>query len=65
MPHARGTMFELHPAFPPTSEALGDLALCHARLQADARYAWIVLIPRMAGAIELEDLTANDRAALT
>ena len=58
-------MFELHPAFPPTSEALGDLALCHARLQADARYAWIVLIPRMAGAIELEDLTANDRAALT
>ena len=57
-------MFELHPAFPPTSEALGDLALCHARLQADARYAWIVLIPRIAGAIELEDLTANDRAAL-
>jgi diadenosine tetraphosphate (Ap4A) HIT family hydrolase len=58
-------MFELHPAFPPTSEALGDLALCHARLQADARYAWIVLIPRIAGAIELEDLSANDRAALT
>lgn len=58
-------MFELHPAFPPTSEALGDLALCHARLQADARYAWIVLIPRIADARELEDLTANDRAALT
>jgi diadenosine tetraphosphate (Ap4A) HIT family hydrolase len=58
-------MFELHPAFPPTSEALGDLALCHARLQADARYAWIVLIPRIAGAIELEDLSPNDRAALT
>lgn len=65
MPHAQGMMFELHPAFPPTSEALGDLALCHARLQADARYAWIVLIPRVAGAIELEDLSANDRAALT
>ena len=58
-------MFELHPAFPPTSEPLGDLALCHARLQADARYAWIVLIPRIAGARELEDLTPNDRAALT
>lgn len=57
-------MFELHPAFPPTSEALGDLALSHARLQADARYAWIVLIPRIAGARELEDLSANDRAAL-
>jgi len=57
-------MFELHPAFPPTSHALGELALCHARLQADARYAWIVLIPRIADARELEDLTANDRAAL-
>ncbi|MBU1379044.1 MAG: HIT domain-containing protein [Alphaproteobacteria bacterium] len=58
-------MFELHPAFPPTSEALGDLALCQARLQADARYAWIVLIPRIADLRELEDLSANDRAALT
>jgi diadenosine tetraphosphate (Ap4A) HIT family hydrolase len=58
-------MFELHPAFPPTSEPLGDLALCHARLQADARYAWIVLIPRIADARELEDLSPNDRAALT
>jgi len=57
-------MFQLHPAFPPTSEALGDLALSHARLQADARYAWIVLIPRIADARELEDLSANDRAAL-
>jgi len=57
-------MFELHPAFPPTSHALGELALCHARLQADARYAWIVLIPRIADAREFEDLPANDRAAL-
>lgn len=57
-------MFQLHPAFPPTSEALGDLALCHVRLQADARYPWIVMIPRIADARELEDLSANDRAAL-
>jgi len=65
MPQARGAMFELHPAFPPTSDALGDLALCHVRLQADARYPWIVLIPRIAGLRELEDLAPNDRAALT
>ncbi|MBW8816528.1 MAG: HIT family protein [Caulobacterales bacterium] len=57
-------MFQLDPAFPATSQALGDLALCHARLQADARYAWIVLIPRIAAARELEDLSGNDRAAL-
>ncbi|HET6970673.1 MAG TPA: HIT family protein [Phenylobacterium sp.] len=57
-------MFRLDPTFPATSEALGDLALSHARLQADARYAWIVLIPRIADARELEDLAANDRANL-
>ena len=54
-------MFELHPAFPPTSEALGDLPLCHVRLQADARWPWLVLIPRLAGARELEDLAEPDR----
>ena len=64
MPQALEAMFELHPAFPPTSQALGDLALCHARLQLDSRYAWIVLIPRIAGAVELEDLTGADRGAL-
>jgi diadenosine tetraphosphate (Ap4A) HIT family hydrolase len=64
MPQARMAMFELHPAFPATSEALGDLALCHVRLQADARFAWLVLVPRIAGARELEDLEPNDRAGL-
>ena len=57
-------MFRLDSAFPATSAALGDLALCHARLQADARFAWIVLIPRVSGARELEDLTSVQRAQL-
>ena len=57
-------MFELDPAFPATSQALGDLALCHARLQADARFPWIVLIPRVAAARELEDLAPEDRRLL-
>lgn len=57
-------MFRLDPAFPATSEALGDLPLSHARLQADARYAWIVLLPRAPGARELEDLTADQRVQL-
>lgn len=57
-------MFRLDPAFPPTSERLGELGLCHARLQADARYPWIVLIPRLAQARELEDLAVAQRAAL-
>ncbi len=57
-------MFELHPAFVQASHTVGDLSLCHVRLQADARFAWLVLIPRIAGAVELEDLVGDDRAAL-
>jgi diadenosine tetraphosphate (Ap4A) HIT family hydrolase len=64
MPHRLVVMFELDPAFPATSKTLGDLALCHARLQADARFAWVVLIPRIVGAVELEDLSGADRGAL-
>jgi diadenosine tetraphosphate (Ap4A) HIT family hydrolase len=55
---------DLDPAFLATSEALGDLALCHARLQADARFPWVVLIPRVEAARELEDLTPEDRRLL-
>jgi diadenosine tetraphosphate (Ap4A) HIT family hydrolase len=57
-------MFALHPAFLATSHALGDLPLSHMRLQADARWPWLVLIPRIVGAVELEDLSQNDRTAL-
>ena len=57
-------MFALDPAFPATSQALGDLTLCQARLQADARFPWIVLIPRVADARELEDLSRDERDLL-
>lgn len=53
-------MFQIDPAFLTTSHALGDLALCHVRLQDDARWPWLVLIPRVAGARELEDLSVED-----
>jgi diadenosine tetraphosphate (Ap4A) HIT family hydrolase len=57
-------MFEIDPAFAPGSQALGELAFSHARLQTDARWPWIVLIPRVEGARELEDLTVDQRARL-
>ena len=56
--------FSLHPALAATSEALGDLKLCHARLQSDARWPWIVLVPRKVGARELEHLSPQNRAQL-
>ena len=57
-------MAEIDPAFLAASELLGDLALCHARLQTDARFPWIVLIPRAPGARELEDLSPDQRRLL-
>ncbi|HEY3695448.1 HIT domain-containing protein [Phenylobacterium sp.] len=57
-------MFILDAAFEATSVFLTDLSLCQARLQDDARFPWLVLIPRTAGARELEDLPADDRARL-
>ena len=56
--------FVLDPAFVATSAELGDLPLCEARLQLDARYPWVVLIPRLGGARELEDLSVSDRGRL-
>ena len=57
-------MFELNPALLAASEALPGLALCEARLQLDARFAWIVLIPRIERAFELEHLSVEERAML-
>src|ERR1700692_2085319 len=58
------TEFRLASAFTETSAPLTPLGLSEARLQLDARWPWIVLIPRRAGASEIADLTAADRAAL-
>jgi diadenosine tetraphosphate (Ap4A) HIT family hydrolase len=57
-------MFELDPAFLLTSTALPGLALCEARLQLDARFPWLVLIPRIDGAVEMADLSVEERAML-
>jgi hypothetical protein len=49
--------FVLDPAFVATSHKVADLPLCEARLQDDARYPWLVLIPRQPGLREIEELT--------
>jgi diadenosine tetraphosphate (Ap4A) HIT family hydrolase len=57
-------MFRLHPAFEAGSAPLTSLALCEARLQLDARFPWLILIPRVEGAREIEDLPEDDRGRL-
>ncbi len=56
--------FAVAPAIVRTSEALVSLGLCEVRLQADARWPWLVLIPRRPGAREIEHLSPADRAVL-
>jgi diadenosine tetraphosphate (Ap4A) HIT family hydrolase len=57
-------MFTLDPAFEGGSQALADLELCAVRLQLDARFPWLVLIPRVEAAREIEDLSVEDRSRL-
>ncbi|HYC73661.1 HIT domain-containing protein [Brevundimonas sp.] len=56
--------FTADPAFDPGSVVICDWPLCQVRLQDDARFPWLILIPRRAGLHELEDLTGPERALL-
>ena len=56
--------FSIAPDFLRTSTPLASLGLCEARLQSDARWPWIVLIPRRVGAREIEHLNPANRAQL-
>lgn len=56
--------FVIDPRLAGGSTPLISLKLSEARVQADARWPWIVLIPRKSGARELEHLTAADRSVL-
>ena len=57
-------MFRTDPRLIASSRPITALDLCDARLQADARWAWIVLVPRRADVCELEGLDRSDRATL-
>jgi diadenosine tetraphosphate (Ap4A) HIT family hydrolase len=46
------------------THVLGELALSRLLLMDDARFPWLVLVPRIAGARELLDLDKDDRANL-
>jgi len=56
--------FETDPRLLAHSVALAPMPLCDVRLQDDGRFAWLVLIPRVVGATELDDLSRDQRIAL-
>ena len=56
--------FQLHADFEPTSVGVGELELCTVRLQTDARWPWLILVPRRPGVSEIDQLNPADRARL-
>jgi len=56
--------FTLDPRLAADSFALGRLALCETRLFNDARFPWLIVVPRRAGLVEIIDLDTAGRAML-
>ena len=54
--------FALDPRLAADTREIGDLKLSRALLMNDARYPWIILVPRRAGLSEITDLDAAERA---
>ncbi|MCK0745499.1 HIT domain-containing protein [Chromohalobacter nigrandesensis] len=58
------TDFNLHPRLAADSHYVADLALCQVRLNDDARFPWLVLVPRRADIREVYELSTDDQATL-
>jgi len=57
-------MFTLDARLAADTVPVADLALCRALLMNDARFPWLILVPRRDGLAEVTDLDAAGRAAL-
>ncbi len=56
--------FSLDPRLAADTIPVGDLALCSVLLMDDARFPWLILVPRRAGASEITDLSPEEAHAL-
>ena len=56
--------FTPDPAFDAGSVLACDWPLSQVRLQDDGRFPWLILIPRIEGVVEVDELTADQRAVL-
>jgi diadenosine tetraphosphate (Ap4A) HIT family hydrolase len=57
--------FELNSRLAADTVFAADWPLCRVLLMNDARYPWLVLVPRRTGLVEIADLGAAERAVLT
>lgn len=56
--------FTVDPRIEAASVWIGELSLCQVRLQRDARFPWLVLLPRRADLTELTELSEAEHAEL-
>ena len=56
--------FELDPRLEADTLPLADLPLCRALLMNDARYPWVVLVPRVSSVSEVFELSEEEQAQL-
>jgi diadenosine tetraphosphate (Ap4A) HIT family hydrolase len=56
--------FQLHSRLAADTEFVGDWPLCRLLLMNDARFPWLILVPRHADLVEILDLGEEDRALL-
>ena len=57
--------WQLHPQLAADTVPVIELPLCEVRLMDDANHPWLVLVPRVADAVELIDLDPAQRTQLT
>jgi len=53
--------FTLHPRLEADTRFVADLPLCRVQLMTDARFPWLILIPRRTSLRELTDIHPEDR----
>lgn len=56
--------FTLDPRLEVDTLLLGELPLCSLRLMDDARYPWLILVPRVTDAVEILDLDEGSQQRL-
>jgi len=56
--------FALDPRLATDTRPVASLPLCDVLLMNDARYPWLILVPRRAGLVEIADLHDDEQAVL-
>ena len=57
-------MFKIHKKFEKTTHYIADLKLCQIRLQDNAKFPWIMLIPKRNKVSQILDLNRKDQIKL-